>query len=411
MSEFHDWKWYEETEKLPVRKDDQETITAKETHTWKKVLAGVLAGVMVTAGSFSGYMIYDKNRTPEEPPVVATTNKTIEGATLTHLSDTEREAKTVVEIAQEVGPAVVGITNKAQVQSFFGITEQEGTGSGVILSADGYILTNYHVIEGANEVTVQTSTGKDYPATLVGADSVTDLALIKIEPEDELTVATLGDSSKVQVGELAVAIGNPLGLELAGTVTVGVISAVNRSIETENSTMTLLQTDAAINPGNSGGALVNAYGEVIGINNMKFSGDDVEGIGFAIPSDTVKSVIEDLKAYGYVKGRPLLGVTIQEITPEIAFKNDLPIGLYVADVSTLGAADRAGIQKGDVIVKANGQKVETSDQLNEIKNAMKVGDVLTLQVVRDGKKMDIDVTLQEDRTNKPMDSASSQGAN
>lgn len=411
MSEFHDWKWYEETEKLPVRKDDQETITAKETHTWKKVLAGVLAGVMVTAGSFSGYMIYDKNRTPEEPPVVATTNKTIEGATLTHLSDTEREAKTVVEIAQEVGPAVVGITNKAQVQSFFGITEQEGTGSGVILSADGYILTNYHVIEGANEVTVQTSTGKDYPATLVGADSVTDLALIKIEPEDELTVATLGDSSKVQVGELAVAIGNPLGLELAGTVTVGVISAVNRSIETENSTMTLLQTDAAINPGNSGGALVNAYGEVIGINNMKFSGDDVEGIGFAIPSDTVKSVIEDLKTYGYVKGRPLLGVTIQEITPEIAFKNDLPIGLYVADVSTLGAADRAGIQKGDVIVKANGQKVETSDQLNEIKNAMKVGDVLTLQVVRDGKKMDIDVTLQEDRTNKPMDSASSQGAN
>ena len=164
--------------------------------------------------------------------------------------------------------------------------------------------------------------------------------------------------------------------------------------------MTLIQTDAAINPGNSGGALVNSRGEVIGINNMKFSGEDVEGIGFAIPMDIAKPIMDDLISTGYVKGRPSIGVTIQQITDEIAFRNDLPIGLYVSSVTPGGAADEAGIQRGDVIIKANDQRIETADELTEIKNSMNVGDTIKMEIVRDDQRMTVNVVLQEDRANQ-----------
>ena len=365
--------------------------------------AGALAGIMVTGAAFGSYLIWGSPKASSSTTPPQTSNMVIdENASFNYsqLSTGTGEEKSVSEIARDVGPTVVGITNKAQVQSFFGVTEQEGSGSGVIVSSDGYILTNNHVIEDADELLVQTSTGEEYSAKVVGADAISDLAVIKIEPNEALPVATLGESANLQVGELAVAIGNPLGLELAGSVTVGVISAVNRSIETDNGTMTLLQTDAAINPGNSGGALVNSRGEVIGINTMKFSGEDVEGIGFAIPMDIAKPIMEDLISTGYVKGRPSIGITIQQITDEIAFRNDLPIGLYISSVTPGGAADEAGLQRGDVIIKANDQRIETADELTEIKNSLNVGDTIVMEIVRDDQRMTVNVVLQEDRANQ-----------
>ena len=206
-----------------------------------------------------------------------------------------KQLLSVVEIARKVGPTVVGINTKVAMQNFFGMpTMQDGSGSGIIISSDGYVVTNNHVIEGASEIKVLLSDGKEFEAKLVGADARTDLAVLKMEGLN-FPYATLGNSSELQVGELAVAIGNPLGNELAGSVTGGYISALNRSITVDDRKFNLIQTDAAINPGNSGGALVNNYGEVIGINSVKMSASGVEGIGFAIPIDEAKPIIEDLK--------------------------------------------------------------------------------------------------------------------
>ena len=278
--------------------------------------------------------------------------------------------------------------------------QQSGSGSGIILTEDGYIATNNHVIEDATAISVITNTGEEYNARIIGTDAKTDLAVIKVEATG-LNAAILGDSSTCQVGELAVAIGNPLGQELAGTVTVGVVSAVNRSIESSDGTkMTLLQTDAAINPGNSGGALVNAYGEVIGINSMKFSGDGVEGIGFAIPANDAKPVLADLISDGYVKGRPLIGISVRQISDEIAEVNNLPKGLYVAEVSAGGAADKAGIKKGDVITAVDGKTVSTTQEINEIRDMHKVGDTLVFDVSRDNRLISFNVVLQEDQTSR-----------
>lgn len=416
MSEFNDYKWYDDdySKNIPAQESNESFSSGGPTFTvnqkkkkvrphWMSAAAGALAGIMVTGAAFGSYLIWGSPKASSSTTPPQTSNMVIdENASFNYsqLSTGTGEEKSVSEIARDVGPTVVGITNKAQVQSFFGVTEQEGSGSGVIVSSDGYILTNNHVIEDADELLVQTSTGEEYSAKVVGADAISDLAVIKIEPNEALPVATLGESANLQVGELAVAIGNPLGLELAGSVTVGVISAVNRSIETDNGTMTLLQTDAAINPGNSGGALVNSRGEVIGINTMKFSGEDVEGIGFAIPMDIAKPIMEDLISTGYVKGRPSIGITIQQITDEIAFRNDLPIGLYISSVTPGGAADEAGLQRGDVIIKANDQRIETADELTEIKNSLNVGDTIVMEIVRDDQRMTVNVVLQEDRANQ-----------
>lgn len=212
-----------------------------------------------------------------------------------------------VDISKKVGPSVVGITSTINnVMSIFNTTSvSEGTGSGIIISADGYVVTNNHVIDGASAVRVTLNTGTEYEAKVVGADSKTDLAVLKIKPDETLTVAELGDSSQIQVGERAVAIGNPLGMEFFGSTTQGIISAINRKITVDNRTMSVIQTDAAINEGNSGGALVNAYGQVIGINAVKIASSSVEGMGFAIPISEAKPVIEDLIKHGYVKGRPV----------------------------------------------------------------------------------------------------------
>ncbi len=304
----------------------------------------------------------------------------------------------VVDIAKRVGPTVVGINTKVRMQNFFFGTmqESEGSGSGIILTADGYVVTNNHVIEGASSVSVVLNDGKTYEAKVTGADASTDLAVLKIEATG-LPHAILGNSSELQVGELAVAIGNPLGNELAGTVTVGYISALNRSITVDDKKFNLIQTDAAINPGNSGGALVNSFGEIIGINSAKMSASGVEGIGFAIPIDEAKPIIEDLKTSGYVTGRPVIGIAGRDVTEQDSSYYNIPVGIYVYEVTPYSAAERAGIRSGDVITAFDGKKVKTIEELNAIKEKHKVGDSVSIVYMRDNKEVTTNLVLQEER--------------
>lgn len=313
-----------------------------------------------------------------------------------------QEPMSIVDIARQVGPAVVGIvaTGESSSGMFLIPSQTQSSGSGIIISSDGYIVTNNHVVENATSLKVTLNTMEEYDAKIVGTDPQTDLAVIKIEATG-LTSAVLGNSSDVEVGELAIAIGNPLGQELAGTVTTGIISATNRQVTVDDVEYTLLQTDAAINEGNSGGALVNAYGEVIGINSVKMASTGVEGLGFAIPSDIAKPVISDLIEYGYVTGRPVIGITGRNITEEMSRYYDLPVGVYIQSITEFSAAEKAGLRPGDVIIQCDGQTIETVDELNEIRDQHQVGDTLGLTVVRDGQRMDVSVTLQEDRSSVP----------
>ncbi len=306
-----------------------------------------------------------------------------------------------VDISKKVGPSVVGITSTINnVMSIFNTTTvSEGTGSGIIISADGYVVTNNHVIDGASAVKVTLNTGGEYEAKVVGADSKTDLAVLKIKPEETLTVAELGDSSKIQVGERAIAIGNPLGMEFFGSTTQGIISAINRKLTVDNRTMSVIQTDAAINEGNSGGALVNAYGQVIGINAVKISSSSVEGMGFAIPISEAKPVIEDLIKYGYVKGRPVLGISYRDVTKDMAQRQGWPMGVQVMATQVGSGAEIAGLEQGDIITKVNGKEVKNGDELNDIKNTHKPGNVLTLDVYKyqTGLNAKVSVKLTEER--------------
>ncbi len=313
----------------------------------------------------------------------------------------EKKLLSVVEISRRVGPAVVGVNTVVQRQTIFGSSAlASGSGSGIIISNDGYIVTNNHVIEGASEIAVTLNDGEEYQAVLIGADARTDLAVIKIEGEN-FPVATLGNSSELQVGELAVAIGNPLGNELAGSVTGGYISALNRSITVDDQEFNLIQTDAAINPGNSGGALVNNYGEVIGINSVKMSASGVEGIGFAIPIDEAKPIIDDLIANGYVKGRPVIGIAGRNVSEQDSMYYDIPVGIYVVETSPYSAAERAGIKTGDVITEVDGVKVKTVDELNKEKEKHVAGDTVVLTVIRGTDTLKVPLVLQEDKPLPP----------
>lgn len=308
---------------------------------------------------------------------------------------------TTVEISQKVGPSVVGVTSTINsVMSIFNFsTTTQGTGSGIIISADGYIVTNNHVIEDASSVKVTLNTGGEYEAKIIGKDEKTDLAVLKITPDETLTVAELGDSSQIQVGERAIAIGNPLGMEFFGSTTQGIISAINRTITVENKTMNVIQTDAAINEGNSGGALVNAYGQVIGINAVKILSSTVEGMGFAIPISEAKPIIEDLIKYGYVKGRPVLGISYRDVTEEMARRQDWPVGVQVMSTMVGSGAEIAGLEQGDIILKVDGKEVKTGDELNKIKDTHKPGDVLKLEVYKyeTGFTETVSVKLNEER--------------
>ncbi len=358
------------------------------------VLIGAVLGSVLGAGLMLG--LNGGNRGIGGGPAVSfySVEKTDDAEKVT-IDNDERVKMSDEEIAAKVGPAVVGISNNT---TFFSQSVEQGSGSGIIMNEEGYVITNNHVVEGATELKVIFSTGEEYPAELIGSDSRTDLALLKIQGDGGYPYAVLGDSSDLATGESVIAIGNPLGTEFAGTVTKGVISALNRTMEVEQGvTLNLIQTDAAINPGNSGGALVNAYGEVIGINSAKISSSEVEGLGFAIPVNEAKTVIEDLMEFGYVQGRPLIGFSGREITEQMSKMYGFPQGVYVVEVSPFSGAEKGGIKAGDVIRKVNGQDVRSIEEINEIRDQYQVGDELEFEVNRNGETITLKVELGEDK--------------
>ena len=316
---------------------------------------------------------------------------------------------TGVYVAQKVLPSIVGINVEYSVSSIFSRNSSTATaeGSGVIISDDGYILTNNHVIDSsssssyyevgdASKITVYLyNDDTPYEAKIIGTDAQTDLAVIKID-KTGLTAAELGDSDTVQVGEWCMSIGNPLGMR--STVCQGSISALNREItDSDGKTYNVIQTDAAINEGNSGGALVNSKGQVIGINTLKASGEGVEGLGFAIPINDTIDIYSDLIQYSKVK-RPYIGITGSDITEDTVKANptyDLKVGAYVRSVEDYSPAEKAGLKIGDIIIEADGQTVESMDDLNEVKNSHQIGDKMTLKIYRNGEEKTVELTLVE----------------
>ncbi|MBE8955420.1 MAG: trypsin-like peptidase domain-containing protein [Quinella sp. 2Q5] len=371
----------------------------------KKFTKIICAAAVVAAMTFSGCSdltgLTGGDKSAEQPAATSAT-KTV-AVTEAAPNKPESNAKIsdarntpAVRVAKTVGPAVVGITNKAVARDFFDRTvETEGVGSGVIFKSDGYIITNNHVIAGAKEIIVSLSDGNTVNGTLIGTDEMTDIAVVKVDAKD-LPTATLGNSDEVVVGEPAIAIGNPMGLEFQGSVTVGVISALNRTLDLNDKRVKLFQTDAAISPGNSGGALVNADGEVIGINSAKLATMGVEGMGFAIPINTVKAIVEELMSKGYV-ARPYLGVTIFDKPTAARYGYQLTIdkGVYVFQVAIDSPAGRAGFRRGDIILSIDGKAVNSVTDVRSEVAAHKVGDKVKVLLDRDGKQDTVEVALEE----------------
>ncbi len=302
----------------------------------------------------------------------------------------------IVRAAQAAGPAVVGITNKAYARDFFNRKVLvEGSGSGVIFDSNGYIATNYHVVQNAQELAVSLSDGRTFNGKVLGVDPATDLAVVKVDATG-LPTAVLGDSDSLMVGEPAIAIGNPLGMEFKGSVTAGVISALNRSIEIGERKFKLIQTDAAINPGNSGGALVNADGVVVGINSAKISVAGVEGIGFAIPINTARPILQSIIDKGHVV-RAYLGVAVLDKNTAAKYGYELNIdhGVYVAKLTPNGPAAKAGIHEGDIILKVGNTETDTVADLRATVDTYPVGTKVDVLISRGGGTQTIKVLLEE----------------
>ncbi len=308
--------------------------------------------------------------------------------TVLRISQPADEPLPLQEIYVKVMPSVVGV----MCQNSTGTT----TGTGIIMSEDGYIITNCHVISGAREITVELSDGESAGAIIVGSDELSDLAVIKVNATG-LTPAEFGDSDLLQVGDEVAAIGNPLGLELKGTLTNGIISAINRDIETDGRTLTLIQTDAALNEGNSGGPLINSSGQVVGVNTMKMYSafSNIEGLGFAIPISLAKPIIDELIDSGFVSGRPAIGITGSDVSDKASAYYHIPNGVLVNDVQHNSDAYAKGVEAGDVIVQANGIEVGSMDELNEIKNSLRAGESITLTIYRNGQLIDFDIALMD----------------
>ena len=306
--------------------------------------------------------------------------------------DTKSEALSATEAYNKVAPAAVVVSTKSVTQGYFMHTQEvEGIGSGFIINEEGYILTNYHVVKGAQEISVTLSNDVTTTAQIVNYDENQDVAMIKITDESVKIPATveLGDSDSLQPGEEVIAIGTPLSTELSSTVTKGIISATSRSVAVESGvTMNLIQTDAAINAGNSGGPLVNTKGEVVGINSSKISGEAVEGIGFSIPINDIKDKIESLS-------KPILnlGISVRTIDEALSKQLNMEQGLYVVEVTEFSSAEKAGLKAGDIIVKADGNRITTFDEFKAVKNGKEEGDEISLEVIRNGESKTINVKL------------------
>lgn len=371
---------------------------------FRRVLSYVLVGVICAAvggGAALGSTLYVLPQTSffENTPLYksiaqnSTTNGTPYDFHPTSVA-TQEGALTVSDIAKKVGPAVVGVSTKSIAGTdFFGRSQvAEGMGSGMILNEDGYVLTNNHVIEGAQSVKVIFNNGKEVNAKVVNSDPSHDVAVVKITDDVKMPgIAELGTSSTLQIGESVVAIGNPLGKEFLGSVTSGIVSAVNRNLGEKD--IPYIQTDAAINNGNSGGPLLNSKGQVIGINTAKIDTtgtNNVDGMGFAIPIDLIKDEIPNLS-------RPVLtiGISGGDLNDAAAKEHGLVVGVYVDQVMEASAAEKAGIHSGDVIVKFDGKAVKTIDELNSLKSTHKAGDTVTIQIYRDGKYKDLQLKFSE----------------
>lgn len=371
----------------------------------KKIGLRVLAGVGVVVLGFGGGLLGTVAATRaglNGNQVVVQQVQRDENATASNQGSAGGTNLTMTEIAAKVQPSVVAITTEQMVStnSWFGNYVQSGAGSGVIISQDGYILTCAHVVNGATNITVQLPDDTEYTATVVGEDTTSDIAVVKIDATG-LNAATIGDSDALAVGELAVAVGNPLGT-LSGTVTDGIISAVNRSVEVESNEMSLIQTDAAISPGNSGGGLFNGQGELIGIVNAKSGSTtntgeatNAEGLGFAIPINTAMDIAQDLIENGYVK-RPALGVTVITVTQDNAMQFGVSdYGVYIYQVTPGSGAANAGLQVGDRIIAIDDNSVSESSDLTGYLQQKAVGDTVNLQIERDGKMATYQVVLGE----------------
>ena len=304
------------------------------------------------------------------------------------LEEPGQEELSLQQLYDSCADTIVAITGSIEGESGY------YWGTGVIVSSDGLIVTNAHIIDGCDSAQVTLYNDESYEAKLVGVDGISDLALLKIEAEG-LSAAVFGDTSGIAVGDEVAAIGNPLGEDFRSTLTNGIISAIDRGLNYNGRTMSLLQTNTAINQGNSGGALFNMYGQVVGITNMKMMSyySSIEGIGFAIPSTTVKTVVDSLAAYGEVRGRPSIGITVGAIPEDVHSYYDIPQGLYISGVQKGSDAEAKGVQVGDILTAVNGQPVSTTDQVAEIKDALSVGDTLHLSLWRDGENLEVDIKL------------------
>ena len=377
-------------------------------------ISGIVGCSVVVGTCFGVPSIKEKILNTDDDQTVQT-SITGTGSTANFVS-LSNYSNTAVFAANKSLPSIVGIevTFTATSNSFFGFGQPTtstatATGSGIIISEDGYILTNNHVVSGSSDssysyyslsdatsVKIKLNSniyGSDaiFDAKIVGQDSQTDLAVLKID-KTGLTAAEFADSDSVAVGEFAMAVGSPLGLDT--TVTCGIISAVNREVESDGTKYVCIQTDAAINSGNSGGALVNSDGKVIGVNTLKLSGNDVEGIGFAIPINSTLDIIDDLIEHNKVL-RPYIGITGIDVDEETAKQYNLVVGAYVKSIEDFSPAEKAGLKPGDVIIKADGKEIKTMDELNEIKNSHNIGDEMTLVVNRNGEEKEIKVILGE----------------
>lgn len=303
------------------------------------------------------------------------------------------EVLTGKQIFDKVDQSVVAI------QSMDSTGQTASSGSGVVMSKDGYIITNAHVIcdENTNQpmsnISVLFSDGSQLTASVIGTDTQTDLAVIKVTPQKDLVPAEFGDSDSLQVGETAYAIGSPGGVQLANTMTTGIISAINRDITVNDRVMSLIQTDVTINPGNSGGALINEYGQVIGITSAKLGISYYEGLGFAIPINSAKEIVDELIVNGYIAGRPSIGIYGGVITEQMAQFRNLPMGVQISSIDSRAKAASEGLMVGDVITAVNGTKITTMDEINEIKENMQAGDKLKLTVYRPSQQKSLDITI------------------
>ena len=338
-------------------------------------LLGGLGGSYIVSGMGSSSVIYRDT-----------------SGTVNTTSDSSGTIKAVVESCAD---SVVEIQTESisSGNSLFQQYVSSGAGSGVILTQDGYIVTNHHVIEGATSILVRTRSGDEYSAELIGSDEQSDLAVLKIDASG-LIPAVLGDSTKLEVGDLAVVIGNPLG-ELGGTVTSGIISALDREVSIDGQTMTLMQTDAAVNPGNSGGGLFDANGDLVGIINAKSSGDNVEGLGFAIPISNATDIIDELIANGEVTSRPTLGVSLYDVTDRntAAQLGVDSTGVYIVQIVQGGSADRAGLQTGDRIISVDGTEVNSTEEVRAALNEHSTGEQMNMEIERDGNTIEVMVSL------------------